>query len=315
MPFFLPFIPAAAAALPPVVAAAAGVVAAAGGITSSALYDEKNRSAKLEDDLKAQSESFKNDLDAQKSQNLRLVDDLGAMTARKEFLEKDLQEQKESLNLQLATRQRLEQDLGVEKCRNGNLNTENENLKVVRERLEQDLTGQRLQNENLERQRLDQQAAISNLTNAANVMSTNMSAMNADMNTMNADMDAKMTMMLQMMLQMNQRMNGLPMPPAGTLGIESPMKPLVAIKGCEYVTSASGERTATAESEVLVTTADDKPNDEVPNDIESTMDHEVFVKDSGPAMMNDKGAVDIIHGSIKGPQESCVAAGDVIFSF
>ncbi|KAG0196160.1 hypothetical protein BGX31_005559, partial [Mortierella sp. GBA43] len=174
MPFFLPFIPAAAAALPPVVAAAAGVVAAAGGITSSALYDEKNRSAKLEDDLKAQSESFKNDLDAQKSQNLRLVDDLGAMTARKEFLEKDLQEQKESLNLQLATRQRLEQDLGVEKCRNGNLNTENENLKVVRERLEQDLTGQRLQNENLERQRLDQQAAISNLTNAANVMSTNM---------------------------------------------------------------------------------------------------------------------------------------------
>ncbi|KAG0196586.1 hypothetical protein BGX31_005278, partial [Mortierella sp. GBA43] len=105
-------------------------------------------------------------------------------------------------------------------------------------------------------------AAISNLTNAANVMSTKMSALNADMDTKNADMDAKMTMMLQMMLQMNQRMNGLPMPPAGTLGIESPMKPLVAIKGCEYVTSTSGERTATAESEVLVTTADDKPNDE-----------------------------------------------------
>jgi N-methylhydantoinase B/oxoprolinase/acetone carboxylase alpha subunit len=146
-------------------------------------------------------------------------------------------------------------------------------------------------------------------------MSANMDTMNANVNAMNAEMNAKMTMMVQMMLQMNQRMNGLPMPAAGALAIGSPMKPLAAIKGSEGATSTSDERTATAESEVLATTADDKSNDEVPNDIESTMNRDVFVNDNGPAMMNDMGQVDIIHGSIKGPQESCVAAGDVTFSF
>jgi hypothetical protein len=112
---------------------------------------------------------------------------------------------------------------------------------------------------------LQGQAAISNLTNVVN------------------DMNVNMTVMAQMVLQiqMNQRMNGLPMPAAGALAIGSPMKPLAAIKSSEGATSTSDERTATAESEILVTTADDKSNDEVPNDAESTTDREVSVNDDG----------------------------------
>ncbi|KAI8352586.1 hypothetical protein B0O80DRAFT_499295 [Mortierella sp. GBAus27b] len=256
--------------------------------------------------LKTEKENIKTEKKNLKTENNHLKIEKEGLETKKMILESEnnnLKTEKENINIE---KNNLETENNNLKTEKEIIKTQNENLKTENERLEQDLTDQKVQNENTHRQRLDHekrmseqllqgQAAISNLTNVVN------------------DMNFNMTMIAQMVLQvqMNQRMNGLPIPAAGALTIGSPMRPLAAIKGSEGFTSTSSERTATAKSEGLVTTTNDKSNDEVPNDDSSTSDGEELANDDRLGIVNDVGQVDIIEG----PQESGVAAGDVTISF
>ncbi|KAG0212595.1 hypothetical protein BGX31_001468 [Mortierella sp. GBA43] len=257
-------------------------------------------------DEKMQNMNLKFEKENIKTENNHLKIEKEGLETKKMILESEnnnLKTEKENINIE---KNNLETENNNLKTEKEIIKTQNENLKTENERLEQDLTDQKVQNENTHRQRLDHekrmseqllqgQAAISNLTNVVN------------------DMNFNMTMIAQMVLQvqMNQRMNGLPIPAAGALTIGSPMRPLAAIKGSEGFTSTSSERTATAKSEGLVTTTNDKSNDEVPNDDSSTSDGEELANDDRLGIVNDVGQVDIIEG----PQESGVAAGDVTISF